>query len=260
MRLDRVTITGADDSVTPEQLYELSRDFPFVEWALLFSPKQQGKPRWPSISWMRELSDYVISSGLRSSMRFSSHLCGEYVRKILAGDYLYSDELSKAMFLSERVQLNFHAEPHSRFVRRPNFEFRLAAIYSHIQVIFQIDGVNDEIFQDIYGDVKGDFVPLFDCSHGAGVVPKSWPKAEYIYHVPDENGNAREIPIYHGYAGGLGPDTLENELPRIAEAAGDAPVWVDMETRVRSAADRQFDLAKVRRCLEICKPFITKQP
>ena len=30
--LDRVTITGADDSVRPTDLLELSREFPFVEW------------------------------------------------------------------------------------------------------------------------------------------------------------------------------------------------------------------------------------
>ena len=37
MKLTRVTITGADDSVEPRALAELSEAFPFVEWGLLMS-------------------------------------------------------------------------------------------------------------------------------------------------------------------------------------------------------------------------------
>jgi len=62
--------------------------------------------------------------------------------------------------------------------------------------------------------------------------------------------------LYHGYAGGLGPENLAEQLPLIGQAAGDCRIWVDMESRVRSDNDRQFDLAKVRKCLEIAKPFI----
>jgi phosphoribosylanthranilate isomerase len=62
--------------------------------------------------------------------------------------------------------------------------------------------------------------------------------------------------MYHGYAGGLGPDNLAHEIPRIAKAAGDARVWLDMESGVRSNNDKQFDLDKVLQCLEIAKPFV----
>ena len=67
------------------------------------------------------------------------------------------------------------------------------------------------------------------------------------------------MPILHGYAGGLGPDNIESELQRIAAAAGDAPFWIDMETRVRSDNDEQFDLNKVRRCLEITAPLVSTE-
>ena len=37
MILDRVTITGADDSIHVEQLAELSQAYPYVEWGILVS-------------------------------------------------------------------------------------------------------------------------------------------------------------------------------------------------------------------------------
>ena len=43
------------------------------------------------------------------------------------------------------------------------------------------------------------------------------------------------------YAGGLGPDNLEEELKRIEEVAGDRTIWIDMETKVRSDGDRIFE-------------------
>ena len=57
----------------------------------------------------------------------------------------------------------------------------------------------------------------------------------------------------YGYAGGLGPDNLRTEIPKIAEASGRHDFWIDMEGKVRDDSDR-LDLSKVRRVLEICAP------
>lgn len=46
-----------------------------------------------------------------------------------------------------------------------------------------------------------------------------------------------------GYAGGLGPDNLETELPRIIGAARKHPFWIDMESSLRGLDDC-FDLGK----------------
>lgn len=258
MKLDRVTITGADDSVTPEQLADLSREFPFVEWAILFSQRHQGTQRWPSPDWLLRLQGVAK----QNPMDLSAHLCGGWVRDVLAGRLAFADWFGAMFDDYRRVQLNFHAEP--QFANTPELAGALCAnglINScgamrrtvERQFIFQIDGVNDKLLQSTRAMASQiDAVPLFDQSHGAGVLPEgAWPKAEY------RNAN-REL-LYHGYAGGLGPDTLEAQLPLIAEAAGDARIWIDMESRVRSDEDRVFNLAKVRRCLEIAAPFVTPE-
>jgi hypothetical protein len=245
MQLDRVTITGADNSVSVLDLRALSEEYPFVEWGILTSLSSMDGPRFPSAKWIDELQ--WVSKG---ELALSLHVCGRWTREILTGlRSLPADFL----FGFDRVQLNFHAE---RTQCEPSSFRQLLQYYGPRQYIFQIDGSGgNEHLQSLYGlDNEGgrpvDAVALFDISGGAGVLPvDGWPKP----YLKKDN----VTPADCGYAGGLGPDNLEAQLPLIATAAGDARIWIDMETRVRSNEDKQFDLAKVRRCLDICKPHIT---
>jgi phosphoribosylanthranilate isomerase len=47
-----------------------------------------------------------------------------------------------------------------------------------------------------------------------------------------------------GYAGGLGPDGIEDSIDAIQAVTGSAPVWIDMESRVRT--EGYLDLKKCR--------------
>jgi hypothetical protein len=51
-----------------------------------------------------------------------------------------------------------------------------------------------------------------------------------------------------GYAGGLGPQSLAEALPRIEAAAGQGPFWMDMESALREEQDR-FDIHRRRTAL-----------
>lgn len=225
--LDRVTITGADDSIVTGDLVLLTRQYPFVEWGILVSGNSRfGTPRFPSGMWIQELS----TLGLPLSL----HLCGRPVRDVCQGNWngVADCEVFGAF---QRVQLNFHSYLH---LITP--EFVPGCLSIDKQIIFQCDGVNDHLVSNAYDDGL-DAVPLYDRSGGAGVVPDDWPGAM--------------AGIYSGYAGGLGPDNLYEELSKIREAASER-FWVDMETKVRSSNDRQFDLGKVRKCLEIAAYYL----
>lgn len=240
MILDRVTITGADDSILPTDLLPLSKDFPFVEWGLLLSKKKAGDPRFPSYEWMTELTRLTI----RSEIKFSGHLCGRWVRDLVFdGLHSFLNEQPGIEQMFQRFQLNFHAEPHEKV--NPKF-FHWLGIDQR-QYIFQFDGVNHHLYQMACKvNPELDIAPLFDKSGGIGITPGEWPIAFQG--------------TYNGYAGGLGPDNLEAEIQRIAKVAGEERVWIDMETKVRSEDDKQFDLEKVRRCLEIAAPFMKGGP
>lgn len=55
MEIKIVTITGADDNTNHSDMINISKDFPFVEWGILFSSSRQGSERYPSIEWVNEL-------------------------------------------------------------------------------------------------------------------------------------------------------------------------------------------------------------
>ena len=138
----------------------------------------------------------------------------------------------------QRIQLNFHGQYHKA---GPKFLDLLSR--DEKSYIFQVDGVNDALVVKAAKESEVKAHPLYDMSGGAGIVPKTWP-------TPMSN-------TYYGYAGGLGLDNLEQEIGRIIKVTGSARIWIDMETKIRSDDDQVFDLTKVRRCLEIAKPFVS---
>jgi hypothetical protein len=254
--LDRVTITGADDSVSPLQLKELSAEFPFVEWGILLSQGKVGTPRFPSYQWLLDLYEEMEITVMMPHL--STHICGSWSRELLDGRWPFPWRKDWVLSIFERAQINFTAKPATSTHPLTDILEKWSYDYGGPQeFIIQDNAANGSFFSSML-EICGFIVPLFDGSGGKGDLPGTWPAAEYVAFPEDGVDNSAKSPIYHGYAGGLGPDTLEAQLPRIFEAAGEARIWIDMETRVRSDNDRLFDLAKVRRCLEICAPFIGK--
>lgn len=243
MILDRVTITGADDTVRPYDLWCLSKEFPFVEWGILFSHRQQGGPRFPSLDWVHDLAS--LAEGVNIGL--SAHLCGGWVRELLAGEFTFAHLFPALVEQLDRVQLNFHGERAKvnvdRFLNALSDRCHQTTPF-HLQCIFQLDGVNDELCNRAQS--RGiDAVGLHDLSGGAGILPRAWPGANFHF--------------YTGYAGGLGPDNLEVQIQEIEKAAGNAKIWIDMETKVRSEDDGRFLLEKVHRCLEVARPYVERQ-
>lgn len=232
MVIRTVTITGADNKTNQRDLATLSKKFPFVEWGILISKNSEGLSRFPSHYWIKKLFTY--------NLNLSCHVCGTLVRSLLKGSLELNLELLDSF---NRIQLNFHVE--NVKVDIDSFSQLLKDIGKDI--IFQMDGKNDYLMFKLY-DKFARIFPLFDLSGGAGIVPNEW-------HFPLKYNNSTEL-IYCGYAGGLGPDNLEDQLRRIENVVGDHTIWIDMETKVRSKNDSVFDIDRVETCLEIAKPYV----
>lgn len=242
MKLDRVTITGADDSISPHSLMTLSEAYPYVEWGILVSASQSRTPRFPSYRWVQEL--VRLAKEQTVPPKLSLHVCGRWTRQFLIG--IVEQGLSECIFDEfQRIQLNFHAE---RTDCKPLLFNRALRQFPTKEFIFQIDGAGgNDHFESALVMENRNCVSLYDISGGAGVLPEEWPKPFWILDNKLQ---------YHGYAGGLGPDNLAEQLPLIAEAAGDCRIWIDCETRVRSENDSRFDLDKVLRFIKIAQPFV----
>lgn len=230
--IDRVTVTGADNSNKIEDLVAIQEKYPFVEWGILMSTHAEGHPRFPTAGWIKKLIEY------KDKLNLSGHLCGKWVRDICAGENTFYKNREHLKNVFKRIQLNFHAYQH-RIKDEEKFLDVLES-FEGAQIIFQFDNVNNDIIN--FARINGiDAVPLFDTSGGAGVLPGEWPEA---------------LRMYSGYAGGLSPENLMEQMQRIVEKCGDGPIWIDAETHLRSSDDNVFDLDKVQRFLEIAKPWV----
>jgi len=180
----------------------------------------------------------------------SGHLCGRWVRDLLAGRFTYKEERPDHFALWKRMQLNFAGGPEPA----EDFWWALASVHDRVTFIFQVNGDSDYLY---YSPAEGDWpggamarglnaVALYDHSGGKGRVPRNWTPLPH----PE---------VFTGYAGGLGPDNLADQLKRIEDAVGDSTIWIDLETKVRSDNDQVFDLDKVRRCYDIARPYLRPQ-
>lgn len=247
MKIKTVTITGADDNTNHQDLIEISKKYPFVEWGILFSTKRIGTDRYPSAEWLDKL--YLKTKELNNLdvIRCSAHLCGDYSSDIIStGDesFKYGDVVEKYTWLFDRCQLNFNStKTPVDYSSLFNFVMNWAN-----QTILQYNKSNEFICEkiisdfietdDIYLNDKLNF--LYDGSGGRGVLPTNWRGV-----IPNH---------FTGYAGGLNPDNLEDALINIEKSVGDNEIWIDTETGVRT--DDKLDLDKVVRFLEIAKKYI----
>ena len=224
MKLKFVTMTGADDSINSNELLAISKDFPFVEWGILLG--KNPRIRFPSLNWITKL--FQLNDNY--NLNLSGHYCGNICK-----DIINNKDIQHGLFFNEfqRIQLNFSPYDVSLDL--------IQELKSENQFIFQI-GKKDksELIQEALKQ-KTNFGVLFDQSGGIGKSPETWP--EPILNV------------FCGYAGGLGPDNLKEELDKISQVSGNKEIWIDAETKIRSDDNNLFDLNKVRKFLEIAADY-----
>lgn len=209
-----VTITGADDAVDPRELRKLSDAYPFVEWALLWSKKRAGGPRYPSEAGFKNACNTLYDK------RLAAHLCGSYARLVMERCDL---EMVMPPFAG-RVQLNGY-EPNPTALAR----FEHVQLWKRCAFILQARSPDG----------------FFACARDARLCG-----ASVLYDPSGGRGQAAPWPaappgVRFGYAGGI---NAENVVMALNEADDRGASWIDMESGVRDEQDR-FDLERVREVL-----------
>lgn len=249
-KLNTVTVTGADDSIKPEQLIDLQEQYPYAEFAILIGNEYAGKSRFPSNRWLEELED-ITTHRFPGRLRLSGHLCGQIVKDFMLGKLTANEWNSLSMFIGGRIQINTHGVKHEwspdllNLVEEQN-------VWG-TQVIFQYDKANIEALAACHA-AKLNVSALYDLSHGAGVLPEKW-------EHPVGPGGAVLDGLLCGYAGGLSPENVSQHLDGISRAAGGAPFWIDAETHLRSSQSGKdiFDLDRVGKFLEAARPWLVNE-
>lgn len=194
----RVTMTGVDAKTDISSLPN------GVEYAVLYTETPEGRNRYPDhsqvVSILRELREMGHDTAL--------HVCGSIARY-----YLIDSQITHITEHVGRIQVNGFvnkitlAEICEQY---PGHEI----ITQHSQKNWQLLGCDSERFKN--------HSILVDGSGGRGISPKQWVR-------PD-------TPKRVGFAGGIGPDNVADELEKILQVSqGDS--WIDMETKLRDQGD-----------------------
>lgn len=246
MKIHHVTATGADESVWPGSLarFHVKWDGK-IEWGILYgkqptddiwADRSGPRLRFPHGRWLRDARQFGITASL--------HYCGAHVVSIvedgvrwLHGDW--SETEDKGFFA--RSQLNFAG----RTYEGTNDLKWLLEAQCGMDWILSMDGVNDFRFHAAREGRKASdganiFLPLHDRSFGNGALTIEWPKP-----IPG---------VMNGYAGGLNPENIVDQLKRIEDVVRDAEIWIDFESGARDEQD-QFCLKRVGRVMEAASVY-----
>lgn len=228
--IERVTFTGADNSVHPVELAQISEAYPWVEWGILFPSGTQGYGRFPNFNWVSELEK--IKKTL-PTMNLSMHLCEPMVYQLVT-EGLPLEKIMKEHSIPNifsRAQINTHGMTY-----RINEAFiEEMGRHPEIEFILQVDEGNHFMY-----DLELENVAVFqDFSSGAGIFENSWL----------DFGDRK-----YGYSGGLNINTLPLAI-EVWDKRDKTINWIDMETGIRTKG--KFDLAKVREVIEYIEPYIS---
>ena len=230
MKINKVTVTGADNKVNYIDLLKLQEQYPFVEWGILFSKSKEGQQRYPT--------QEHIKKQFTGTLELSAHFCGWWSKEVLE-----NQNFSLITGLPEqfkRVQLNYN------FKNSKGWNLidllRFTEEHKERNIILQYNSSNKEtldIFQK-YG-LPDNIHFLYDGSGGRGTQIKT---------IDEPIGKS-----YTGYSGGLDVENIDSICETIDQVKNDSQVWIDMESGVRTNND--FDLEKVKIILDKCN-FINK--
>lgn len=234
MKINKVTITGADDSVSALGLKNLQDMYPFVEWGILFS-KKEGlfSKRYPH----PDQRDSFVKQGLN----LSAHFCGWYAKQVLEEENFALIDNLPAEY--KRAQLNY------------NFsfgKFQLIKFFEWVhttdrEIILQYNKSNASVIEKLLKkSLANNLHILFDASGGRGK------PMEAVIEPFNQ---------YTGYAGGIDPNNVEKICTMLtARTWGkdvDKNVWIDLESGVRDENDN-FSLTKTLAVLDKAAIYISK--
>jgi hypothetical protein len=241
MAVTAISLTGWDNTVEPAAAVEFMASNPEAIMGIHFSQERRGSSRHPNKAWVidfvrlaRQQSADVMGHG-----RADAHLGNRWSLEVASGKMgVLDEEVDPAVF--RRVQLNHlgRAKPEEFLVgaeKRSDLTFvlsRSGATKSFCEPL-------DDILKTYQGPAKVAF--LYDDSWGQGRTPEDWPKV--LTHAPC------------GYAGGLGPENLSEQIQKLLALNPDAQFWVDMESRLRNERDI-FDIGYAQKCVDIAREHI----
>lgn len=232
MNLMYVTCSGANEHTGQDVLFALFEQFPCIEFGIQVSSKKCSAES-PRFEWLQNLHQQILARqidlplALHLNQDWVTGFCNDEIPEEL--NELLSFKDSHGMPLFKRIQLNFkigrEQAPQLDMLEKQMIKF------SHLRFILSYNASNAALITDLYHRHKVGFDCLFDESFGEGVLPQK-------RHAPVFSD------VVQGYAGGLSPENVAQELDKIAAILPfNASIFVDAEGKLKGE-DGHFSYLK----------------
>jgi amino acid adenylation domain-containing protein len=214
---------GLDDAGDVEEAIQLTKRCPRIEWGLLCHPDKAGQSRYPSEAFVMGLVD-------ENKLPLAIHLCGGYINNVLCGQFDFIRRLQQTTAV-QRIQLNVSCA--NALDTDPIGVLKVFTTFPSIEWILQYNDDTAPLWTRV--------LDTLTLSNVSVLHDKSCGKGEYIGDFP-----ASSHGINVGYAGGLGPETVQHACTTLDQRG--VPFWIDMESAIRT--NDKLDLSKCRQCLD----------
>lgn len=239
--LNGISFIGIDERTDLNRIIELAKSTIIpIELGFLYSETKKDN-RYPNKEEINRMNNFLTSSGIYDT---SLHLCGSVIRKFLSLD----KEIIDFCLQFNRIQLNIPMSDYSMDellsmfnnvcnyfdeLEKPKNGKRIIAPIIVLQYNNSKKELIDTFIEKYPNTRKYRFDLLFDNSGGNGKVL--------------ENPLAPISGFYCGYAGGIGPDTVQEIVTKINSICGRTPYYIDMESKIRT--DNWLDINKCEEVL-----------
>jgi len=278
--LSRVTFSGIDQSCDVSKLADFLAANPRVELAVLAHQGHAGiKPRYPTLDWTEQLLHKLPKKQL------AIHLCGGYATDVL------KQKLKFPAFVTEfnRIQLNVCASLRHVDQSAPT-DFRVGIMPNAVrdlvcflgeqfrgpEVIWQVE---DFLSAWLFG-------AMMHARYVVAAPPPAHLKLSCLFDESSGTGRPMTNPtpfspfwagnflVGAGYAGGISPTNIGWVLhrlletvytctdPKLVNAIRAIPVWIDMESGIRTIHDGvdSFDLKACKKVLDKANLYLLETP
>lgn len=243
MNLRYITCSDIREDVPVRDAIELLNISPKVELGIQAHPSamSRGMPRF---EWFTELirksreANALCNIALHVNYDWCSKICNNpnWGFPSELSQYIGRVPYGKSEPLIRRWQFNigdsthgFDAEKLASFtkLRSPLHEF-----------IFPYNDKTRNYVSDLSEFKRSRFSLFYDSSYGIGKLPEKWSAPVY-----------KNRPM--GYAGGLGPDNVADNLEKIAAVCPqNYTTWIDAEGQLMKPGTRQFDIERAARYVQ----------
>ena len=235
-----VTCSGANEFTNISDIVALSERFPIIEWGIQASGKKCAKDS-DRFRWIKELQHFLKDK--HQAINLALHLNEDWVDGYTSGTIPEEVETLLDMrdcnnaYLFKRIQLNFKIGRN----KDPHFSLLMERLLTHAEgkrFILSFNPSNETFIHQMYRYGLRDFDVLYDSSHGEGITASKWKEPAFF-----DDG------ILQGYAGGLSPDNVANEIAKIRKVIPyNGSFYIDAEGKLKGD-DKHLSLNK-------CKEYV----